>query len=147
MKRYLSIFLNLCLCLCICGCDGNVIKAENTMDISEEVSERILVRAVLRGWGEEVTLDKEDDLAELQRLLNSFEFSVAAVSSEQTPPGSATLGITLEYSDGSIDEMTLPWNETDGKIYITDSSAVKIISDAFFVSFSEETIANDVISN
>lgn len=134
MKRIFIVGSVFFMCLFLFGCDNNLISESTTNNISE----KSLICVKLNGWGEEVKLDNEGDLSEFQELLRSFEFELISNAAVPTPPGSMSLSMMLKYSDGTIEIVTLPWCERDGKIYKTDPSVVKALSDAFFDTASED---------
>ena len=120
MKRLLCIGIALILCLSVCGCTA---ATQN---------EKTLVRAKLSGWGKEVILEMDEELQKLQSMLDSIEYSVHELRSDSLAPGSQSLVIKMEFSDGETEVITLPFNVVGDKLYVAPAEINSLFAEAFF---------------
>ncbi len=141
MKRLSFIVLFLICTLCIASCNNT--SFEETTDAFAETTEaRILESANLIGWGESITVTK-DELIKLQNILSKTEYIPSDTEYTAPLPGAVSLQITLTYTDSSTEILTFPMCVKDDVTYITIDDSVK---NEIYHTYFEALITSDSLT-
>ncbi len=124
MKKIVCIILSLIYALCLLSCN-NISSEETTTAFTETTESKVLETANLIGWGENITLTKEEELIKLQNLLSKTEYMLSDTEYSDNLSGAISLQAILTYTDGSTEELTFPMLIKDGTTYITSDDTVK----------------------